>query len=33
MIPVVVDKEGLHNNVKFVVSLAVSVYVDDNVPP
>ena len=33
MIPVVVDKEGLHTNVKFVVSLAVSVYVDDNVPP
>ena len=33
MIPAVVDKEGLHNNVKFVVSLAVSVYVEANAPP
>ena len=33
MIPVVVGEEGLHNNVKLVVSLAVSVYVEANVPP
>ena len=32
MLPVV-DKEGVHNNVKFGVSLAVSVYVEANVPP
>ena len=33
MLPVVVDKVGVHNNVKFVVSLAVSGYVEANVPP
>ena len=31
--PVVFDKKGVHNNVKFVVSFDVSVYVEDNVPP
>ena len=31
MLPVVVDKVGVHNNVKFVVLL--DVYVEDNVPP
>ena len=33
MLPVVADKEGLHDNVKFVVSLAVSAYVGNNVSP
>ena len=33
MLPVVADKEGAHNNVKFVVSLDVSVYVEAKVPP
>jgi hypothetical protein len=33
MLHVVVDKVGVHNNVNFVVSLAVSAFVDDNVPP
>ena len=33
MLAVVADDEGVHNNVKFDVSLAVSVYVEDNVPP
>ena len=31
--PVVFDKIGVHNNVKFVVLLEISVYVEDNVPP
>ena len=33
MLPVVVDKVGVHNNVKFVILLDVSVYVEDNGPP
>ena len=33
MLPVVVDKVGVHSNVKFVVLLGVSVYVGDNAPP
>ena len=33
MLPVVVDKVGVHSNVKFVVLLDVSVYVEANVPP
>jgi hypothetical protein len=33
MLPIVVDKVGVHNNGKFVVLLDVSVYVEDNVPP
>ena len=33
MLPVVVDKVGVHNNVKFVVLLDVPVYVEDKVPP
>ena len=33
MLPVVADKEGVHNNVKFVVSFAVSEYVEAKVPP
>ena len=33
MLHVVVDKVGVHNKVKFVVSLAVSAYVENDVPP
>ena len=33
MLHVVVDKEGVHNNVKFVVSFDVSAYVEGDVPP